>query len=297
MTTTPAFATLISGYSFLEGPRWRDGRLWLSDFYTHQVFTTDMDGHVEKVADVPNQPSGLGWLPDGRLLIVSMRDRKLLRRETDGTLVVHADLSGVAGGHANDMAVDRLGNAYVGNFGFDLMGGAPVSTAQLARVTPDGQVTAVADSLCFPNGAMITPDGTTLIVAETFGNRLSAFTIAADGSLGPRRDWATFGAVPEGQSLQEVMPQIKMAPDGAALDAEGAVWAADALGHRVLRVGEGGQVLQEISTGAMGVFACALGGPDGKTLFLCVAPDFDEHARTAAREAAIWTTRVEVPAA
>ncbi len=297
MTTTPAFATLISGYSFLEGPRWRDGRLWLSDFYTHQVFTTDMDGHVEKVADVPNQPSGLGWLPDGRLLIVSMRDRKLLRRETDGTLVVHADLSDVAGGHANDMVVDRLGNAYVGNFGFDLMGGAPVSTAQLARVTPDGQVTAVADSLCFPNGAMITPDGTTLIVAETFGNRLSAFTIAADGSLGPRRDWATFGAVPEGQSLQEVMPQIKMAPDGAALDAEGAVWAADALGHRVLRVGEGGQVLQEISTGAMGVFACALGGPDGKTLFLCVAPDFDEHARTAAREAAIWTTRVEVPAA
>ena len=221
MTTTPAFATLISGYSFLEGPRWRDGRLWLSDFYTHQVFTTDMDGHVEKVADVPNQPSGLGWLPDGRLLIVSMRDRKLLRRETDGTLVVHADLSGVAGGHANDMVVDRLGNAYVGNFGFDLMGGAPVSTAQLARVTPDGQVTAVADGLCFPTGAMITPDGTTLIVAETFGNRLSAFTIAADGSLGPRRDWATFGAVPEGQSLQEVMPQIKMAPDGAALDAEG----------------------------------------------------------------------------
>ena len=297
MTKTPAFATLISGYSFLEGPRWRDGHLWLSDFYTHQVFTTDMHGHVEKVADVPTQPSGLGWLPDGRLLIVSMRDRKLIRRETDGTLVVHADLSGVAGGHANDMVVDRLGNAYVGNFGFDLMGGAPVSTAQLARVTPDGQVTAVADGLCFPNGAMITPDGTTLIVAETFGNRLSAFTIAADGSLGPRRDWATFGVVPEGQRLQEVMPQIKMAPDGAALDAEGAVWAADALGHRVLRVGEGGKVLQEISTGAMGVFACALGGPDGKTLFLCVAPDFDEHARTAAREAAIWTTRVDVPAA
>jgi sugar lactone lactonase YvrE len=292
-----AFSTLISGYSFLESPRWRGGRLWLSDFYTHQVIATDMQGRVEKIADVPQQPSGLGWLPDGRLLVVSMRDRKLMRLEADGTLAVHADLSGVAGGHCNDMVVDRHGNAYVGNFGFDLMGGAPFTGARLARVAPDGQVSAAAEGLYFPNAAMITADGGTLIVAETMGNRLSAFTIAQDGSLGPRRDWATFAPLPEGQDLAAVMGQLKVAPDGAALDAEGAVWAADAVGHRVLRVAEGGQILQEISTGEMGVYACGLGGPDGKTLFLCVAPDFAEHARQAAREAAIWTTRVDVPGA
>lgn len=296
-TMTTAFSTLISGYSFLESPRWHDGRLWLSDFYTHRVIATDMAGQVEEIAEVPQQPSGLGWLPDGRMLVVSMRDRKLMRRETDGTLVEHADLSSVAQGHCNDMAVDRHGNAYVGNFGFDLMGGAPFATARLARVTPSGQVTAVAGGLHFPNAAMVTPDGGTLIVAETFGNRLSAFTIADNGDLGPRRDWATFAPPPQGQDLTAVMGQLKVAPDGAALDAEGAVWAADALGHRVLRVAEGGKVLQEISTGAMGVYACALGGPDGKTLFLCVAPDFAEHARNAAREAAIWITRVDVPGA
>jgi len=295
--TTPAFRTLIDGYSFLEAPRWHEGRLWLSDFYTHQVIATDLQGRVEPIAQVPHQPSGLGWLPDGRLLVVSMRDRKILRREADGTLVEHADLASIAGGHANDMVVDRHGNAYVGNFGFDLMGGAPASTARMALVTPDGAVRAVADGLHFPNGAMITPDGKTLIVAETFGNRLSAFTIAPDGGLGPRRDWATFAPLPEGQELMALMPQLQLAPDGAALDAEGAVWVADAMGHRVLRVAEGGTVLQTVSTGAMGVFACALGGPGGTTLFLCVAPDFSEQARKAAREAAVWTTQVTVPAA
>lgn len=292
-----AFSTLISGYSFLEAPRWRDSRLWLSDFYTHQVIATDMAGQVEKITEVPGQPSGLGWLPDGRLLVVSMRDRRLMRLETDGTLVQHADLSTIATANTNDMVVDRHGNAYVGNFGFDLMSGATVSTARLARVAPDGTVSVVADGLFFPNGAMITPDGGTLIVAETLGNRLSAFSIAADGSLGPRRDWATFAPSPEGQELSAVMAQLKVAPDGATLDAEGAVWAADALGHRVLRVAEGGKVLAEISTGDMGVYACTLGGPDGKTLFLCTAPDFAEHARKAAREAAIWTTQVDVPGA
>lgn len=293
----PVFSTLVSGYTFLEGPRWHDGRLWLSDFYTHQVIAVDMDGQVEKIAEVPGQPSGLGWLPDGRLLIVSMRDRKLLRREADGRVVVHADLSGVADGHTNDMAVDRHGNAYVGNFGFDLMGGAPVDTARLARVAPDGSVSSVADGLYFPNGAMVTPDGKTLIVVETFGNRISAFDMLPGGGLGPRQDWAVFGPVPEGRDLASVIPQAKVAPDGATLDAEGAVWLADAVGHRVLRVAQGGKVLDEISTGAMGVFACTLGGPDGRTLFLCVAPDFHEHLRKATREAAIWTVRVDVPGA
>src|SRR6218665_2833447 len=309
-----SFSILISGLSFLESPRWRAGRLWLSDFYTHQVIACDMVGRVEKIAELPHQPSGLGWLPDGRLLVVSMRDRKLMRREAhgrllvvsmrdrklmrreaDGRLLVHADLSALAGGHANDMAVDRHGNAYVGNFGFDLMGGGPVRSAQLARVAPDGQVVAVAYDLRFPNGIVITPDGQTLIVAETLGNRLSAFATADDGSMGARADWAKFGPLPEGSDLQAVKEQIEVAPDGVALDDAGAVWLADAIGPRVLRVARGGRVLQEVSTGrAMRAYASALGGPDGRTLFLCVAPDSDEQARKAAREAAVWYLPVNV---
>ena len=295
--TTRNFSTLISGYDYLEAPRWHDGRLWVSDFYIHQVIAADMDGRVETIAMVAGQPSGMGWLPDGRLLVVSMRDRKLLRREPDGSLVVHADLSGIAGGPVNDMVVDARGRAYVGNFGFDLMGGAPLETARLALVDPGGRVSVAAENLYFPNAIMITPDSRTLIVNETFGNRISAFDIKADGNLGPRRDWACFGPLPQGREQAEVFPQAKVAPDGGALDAEGAVWIADAIGNRVLRVAEGGRVLDEISTGKLGVFACMLGGPDRRTLFLCVAPDFHEHQRTNAREAAIWTVAVDVPGA
>ena len=293
----PEFNTLLSGYSFFEGPRWHDGRLWLSDFYTYQVMACDLQGRVEKIADVPGQPSGLGWLPDGRLLIVSMRERRVLRREADGQLVTHADLSRLAGGHVNDMVVDAQGRAWVGNFGFDLMGGGGVQTASLARVDPDGSVHEVARDLYFPNAILPTPDGRTLIVNETLGNRLSAFDIAADGSLGPRRDWAVFGPLVQSDKLDDYIAGGKVAADGGALDAEGAVWVADAIGNRALRVAEGGRVLQEVSTGAQGTFACTLGGPDGRTLFLCVAPDFMEHHRAAAREAQIWTTRVDVPGA
>lgn len=297
MPMDPRFSVLISGFSFLEGPRWHNDRLWLSDFYTHQVIRVDLQGRIEKMAEVKHQPSGLGWLPDGRLLIVSMRDRKLLRQESDGQLVVHADLSSVAGGHANDMVVDAHGRAYVGNFGFDLMGGGTPHTATLARVEPDGSVHAAADGLYFPNAALITPDGKTLIVAETMGNRLSAFDIHADGTLGPRRDWASWAPLPPMSDTPTVLGALKAAPDGATLDAEGAVWFADAVGNRVVRMAPGGKILESISTGEMGAFACTLGGPDGRTLFICVAPDFHEHARQAAREAAIWTTQVSVPGA
>lgn len=295
--TTQKFSTLISGYDYLEAPRWHDGRLWISDFYTQQVIAADMDGKVEKIATVPQQPSGLGWLPDGRMLIVSMLDKKLLRREANGSLAVHADLSGIAGGPCNDMVVDKQGRAYVGNFGFDLMGGAPLKTAKLALVDPGGKVSVAAENLYFPNAAMITPDGKTLVVNETFGNRISAFDFQADGTLGPRRDWAVFGPLPKGEDLAEVFPQAKVAPDGGAMDAEGAVWIADAIGNRVIRVAEGGRMLDEISTGSLAVFACALGGPDRRTLFLCVAPDFQEHLRKGAREAAIWAVTVAVPGA
>ena len=293
----PEFNTLLSGYSFFEGPRWHAGRLWLSDFYTYQVMACDLQGRVEKIADVPGQPSGLGWLPDGRLLIVSRRDRRVLRREADGQLVTHADLSNIATGHCNDMAVDAQGRAWVGNFGFDLMGGGGVQTASLARVDPDGSVHEAARELYFPNAILPTPDGRTLIVNETLGNRLSAFDIAADGRLGPRRDWAVFGPLVQSDKLDDYIAGGKVAADGGALDAEGAVWVADAIGNRALRVAEGGRVLQDVSTGAQGTFACTLGGPDGRTLFLCVAPDFMEHHRAAAREAQIWTTRVDVPGA
>jgi sugar lactone lactonase YvrE len=257
--TTKDFTTIVSGYSFLEAPRWHDNRLYLSDFYIKQVIAVDATGQVEVIAEVSGQPSGLGWLPDGRLLIVSMTDRKVLRKEPDGSFVVHADLSSIAGGHVNDMVVDTQGRAYVGNFGFDLMGGAPLDPARLARIDPDGKVSVAAEGLYFPNGAMITPDGKTLIVNETFGNRISAFDINEDGSLGPRRDWATLGPLPQGREIAELMPQAKAAPDGGVLDAEGAVWFADAIGNRVVRVAEGGKILDEISTGDQGVYACTLG--------------------------------------
>lgn len=276
--------TLLEGMSFLEAPRWHDGRLWLSDFYTHQVVSVRDDGSDLRVeAEVPAQPSGLGWLPDGRLLVVSQLDRRVLRREPDGSLVTHGDLSSHAAGQCNDMVVDAEGRAYVGNFGFDLMGGAPVGPTALHRVDPDGTVTEVADGLWFPNGMVLTPDGV-LVVAETFGNRLSAFDVAADGSLGERRTWAEFGPLPTSTDLGEVLGSIAVAPDGICLDAVGAVWVADATGSRLLRVAEGGEVLATVEPGSP-VYACGLVGDDGGTLVACAAPDFHAEARKAAREA------------
>ena len=213
-------SVLASGYTYLEGLRWRDGRLWASDFYTEQVIAVDLEGRIEQICRVPQQPSGLGWLPDGRMLVSSMKDRKVLRREADGTLVVHADLSALTGGPINDMVVDGQGRAYVGNFGFDLMAGEPVATTTVVRVDPDGSARAVADGLCFPNGSFITPDGKTLIVNETFGNRISEFDILADGGLGPRRDWADFGALPASDDLHTLIAASAIGPDGGALDAE-----------------------------------------------------------------------------
>ncbi len=286
--------TVLGEMSFLECPRWHDGRLWVVDFYTHRVLSLAEDGSDLRVeAEVPAQPSGLGWLPDGRLLVVSMKDRRVLRREEDGSLVTHADVSEHVTGHPNDMVVDAAGRGYLGNFGFDLMGGGDLATAGLVRVDPDGTVTTVAEDLWFPNGSVITDDGV-LIVDETLGNRISAFDIAEDGTLGPRRDWAVFAPVPSSAALGDALGQITLAPDGCCLDAEGAIWTADALNGRVVRVAEGGEVLEEIHPGT-GVFACMLGGADGRTLYLCCAPDFDEHARSAAREAELRAVRVDVP--
>jgi sugar lactone lactonase YvrE len=223
-----------------------------------------------------------------------MRDRKLLRL-AHGELVEHADLSPLTGGHVNDMVVDGQGRAYVGNFGFDLMGGAPFRATTIVRVDPEGTTSVAADGLMFPNGSVITPDGSTLIVDETFGNRISAFDIAADGSLGPRRDWANFGALPDTDNVQELIAAAAIGPDGNCLDADGAVWVADAIHHRVVRVAEGGAILEEVSTGDEGVYACMLGGEDGRTLYLCVAPNFDETERSSTRLGRLVATTVDVP--
>lgn len=285
--------TIAEGFSYLECPRWHQHRLWVSDFYTHRVVAIDANGQIETMAEVPQQPSGLGFLPDGRALIVSMRDRRILRREASGQLVLHADLMGLAPWHLNDMIVDRKGRAYVGNFGWDLMGGAPPQTTCLIRVDPDGRASVAAEGLLFPNGAGITDDGCTLILSESFAGHLTAFDIAEDGSLSRRRIWARLGDAP-GDLHAEIPPSVSV-PDGLCLDAEGAVWVADAIRRCVIRVEQGGRELERISTSELGVYACMLGGEDGRTLYLCCAPSFAEHERKDTREAKLLATRVRVP--
>lgn len=279
-TLTP----LAEGFSFLECPRWHDGRLWLSDFYAYRVLSLTGPDDVRTEAEVPQQPSGLGWLPDGRLLVVSMRDRRVLRREHDGTLVEHADLSALAPFHLNDMLVDDEGRAYVGDFGFDLMTGAPIAPTGLVVVEPDGTARVGARDLLFPNGMVLSPDGGELVVAETFGQRLTAFPRDAAGSLGAPRTWAAFGDAPTTTDVGEALATASAGPDGIAAAGDGTIWVADALFHRLLHVAEGGSVLEEVSTGDLGVYAVAVGGPDGRTLYACAAPSFAEHERRGTRE-------------
>lgn len=279
MTTRPR--TLLDGLAFPEGPRWRDGELYFSDMHAHEVVALTPDGTRRTVYRHDAPVSGLGWLPDGRMLVVSMGDRRLLRLEPDGRAVAHADLSVVAAHNANDMVVDARGRAYVGNFGFAFPGGEP-TPARLARVDPDGAVHQAADGLMFPNGCVITPDGATLVVAESFAARLTAFDVAPDGTLTNRRLWAQL----EGGAV----------PDGICLDAEGAIWVASPSTNEALRIREGGQVLDRVSAD-QGVFACMLGGDDRRTLFLATAADSDPAACRAARTGRIEATRVDIPGA
>ena len=273
--------TILGGLAFPEGPRWRGGRLWFSDMHAHEVVAMTPDGKRETVFVHAGPVSGLGWLPGGDLLVVSMADQTLLRIGADGKAAVHGDLSSVATGRCNDMVVDAVGRAYVGNFGFDFPGGE-MKTTRLARVDPDGAVTAVADDLMFPNGAMISPDGKTLIVGETFAGRLTAFDIATDGSLSNRRVWA---ALPE-----------RAVPDGACLDAEGAIWVASPTTNNVIRLKEGGEVLERIAAD-QGVFACMLGGEGRRTLYVLTAPSSDPEDCAAKRQGRIEAVRVDAPGA
>jgi sugar lactone lactonase YvrE len=249
----PELRTLMTGIVFGESPRWHDDRLWFSDWGAEELIAVDLDGESEVILPVHSFPFCIDWLPDGRLLIVSARERRLLRREPDGTLATHADLSLVADpAPGNEIVVDARGNAYVNGGGFDFGAGEPFAPGIVALVTPDGAARQVADGIAFPNGMAITPDGSTLIVAESYGRRLTAFEIAADGGLSNRRVWADLG---DG------------VPDGICIDAEGAVWYADVPNRRCVRVREGGEVLQTIDHDR-GCFACMLGGPDGTTLFV-----------------------------
>jgi sugar lactone lactonase YvrE len=243
--------TLLTGIAFGESPRWHDDRLWFSDWGAQEIVAVDLEGKSEVIVRMPSFPFCIDWLPDGRLLIVSASDGLLLRREPDGSLVIHADLNSLSEHPWNDIVVDGRGNSYVGNTGFDFPDGE-FAPGILALVSPDGSARQVADGVAFPNGIVVTPDNATLILAESYGNRLTAFDIAADGSLSRQRVWAELdGGV----------------PDGICLDAEGAVWYGDVPNKRCVRVREGGGVLQTIELDR-GCFACMLGGIDRGTLFM-----------------------------
>ena len=284
----------LTGLYFGEAPRWRDGRLWFSDFFDHAVKSVSLKGDVRTELQIEDQPSGLGWTPDGELLVVSMTRRQLLRRSLEGCVHIHADLSQIATCHCNDMVVDAQGRAYVGNFGFDLdkalKEGVEASalgaqgTARLALVEADGSSRTVAEDLYFPNGAVITPDGGALIIAETFGARLTAFDISPAGDLSNRRIWANLG---------------ERVPDGICLDAEGAIWIANAMAPECVRIAEGGVVLQIVET-SQPCFACMLGGDDGRTLFMMTAPPLatdngDQNDDGEKRRGRIEIARVTAP--
>ena len=271
---------LLDGLCFPEGPRWHEGKLWFSDMHAKSVLRVGLDGRVERVVEVEARPSGLGWLPDGRLLVVSMQDRRLLRLDPDGLHEV-ADLSKLADFHCNDMVVDAHGRAYVGNFGFDLHAQEKARTTVLALVLPSGEARVVASDLAFPNGCVITPDGRTLVVAESMASRLTAFDVAPDGSLANRRVFA---------------PLERKVPDGICLDAEGAIWIASPFSGECLRVHEGGRISQTVKV-ATQAYACMLGGPDRKTLFICTAADSDPVKCVTLRSGRIEYVQVDVAGA
>ncbi len=271
---------LVDGVDFGEGPRWRDGTLWYSDFYQRSIYRVTADGVRTAVfSGLDDRPSGMGWLPDGTLVVVFMTTRRVMRDNGDGTLVEHADLSGVAAWHCNDMVVDGNGNIYVGNFGFDLESSSEFQPADLALVRPDGSVEVAATALAFPNGSVITPDGNTLIVGQTFGGDYLAYPINADATLGERRQWAEIPGT---------------APDGCTLDSAGGIWFSDALGSQVVRVEEGGNVTHRVPT-PQPTFACALGGDDGRTLHVLCAPGSHPDEVAGKAGGAIYTIRVDHP--
>ncbi len=272
---------LADGFEYLEGPRWRGGRLWMSDSFGGQVFTVSPDGGVETVVEVPGKPSGIGFLPDGTPLIVSMKDRRLLRLE-NGRLACHAELGPLVTGMTNDMVVDAQGRAYVGNFGFDLFGGEDFRPANIVMVSPAGEAKVVAEDVEFPNGTVILPSGEVMVVAETFGHRLTAFDVASDGMLSNRRLFADLG---------------EYGPDGICLDQEGAIWVS-AFNHGIfMRVLEGGTITHRIDRSDRHAVACQLGGSDGHTLFCLTCEGSWEEICAGKSRARVEVASVDIPGA
>jgi sugar lactone lactonase YvrE len=271
--------TLMTGVVLGESPRWHEGRLWFSDWGAQEVLAVDPDGSSEVVVRMPSLPFSLDWLPDGRLLISSAGDGAILRREPDGSLVTHADLKHLSDKPWNELVVDGRGNAYVNNIGFNF-GSEEPGSGIVVLVTPGGSARQVADDVAFPNGMVVTPDNSTLILAESYGNRLTAFDIEADGSLSNRRVWA----------------QVEDHPDGICFDAEGAVWYADVGSKRCVRVREGGEVLQTVQLDR-GAFACMLGGKDKKTLHMVAADWRGPASAGEGRTGVVLTTEAPAPAA
>ncbi|HEV8563305.1 MAG TPA: SMP-30/gluconolactonase/LRE family protein [Actinomycetota bacterium] len=275
----PEPRTLLTDLILGESPRWHDDRLWFSDWGAREVLAVDLEGTRDVIVRVPSFPFSIDWLPKGQLLIVSASDRQLLRRESDGSLVTHADLGSLSDFPWNEIVVDGRGNTYLNNIGFDMMAGEPAGPGIVALVTPDGSTRQVADGVLFPNGMAVTPDNSTLVLAESHGQRLTAFHIEADGGLSNRRVWADLDGY----------------PDGICLDAEGAVWFGDVANTRCVRVREGGEVLQTIELDR-GCFACMLGGPDGKTLFM-MAAEWPAAMSDAARTGQVLTLDAPAPGA
>lgn len=282
------FEVLGQGFSFTEAPRWHEGALWFSDFYTHWVHRWD-GSSFETICEVPGQPSGLGFTPDGDLLVVSMTERRLLRLRA-GALEVVAELSRYCPGLANDMWVDPSGRAYIGNDGRT----NPLESTVLMRVDPDGTATVAATDVITPNGVVVSPDGGLLLLAESFAGRVSAWDVRADGSLSNRRIWAGFGTPRTSSSLAQARRQSLMIPDGITLNERGHLWVADAAGSGVWCLAEGGQVVDHVDTGAYTAYSAVLGGDDGRSLFIAAGPALDD-IRQDGRDAAILMARVDVP--
>lgn len=278
--------TIATGFAYPEGPRWHNGLLWFSDQHEGSVYALDPAGQVRDRFTVPGGPSGLGWLPNGDLadgdlangdlLVISMEDRLLLRRRPSGELTVHADLRSVHPSYSNDMIVDATGRAYAGNVGFNFYTGEAPRTTCIAAIAPDGSVSIAADDLSMPNGTVITPDGKTLIVAETMGFRLTAFDIDADGGLSNRRLFADLG---------------QHAPDGICLNANGDVWVAVPWAQAVMLVREGGAIVTQVPIQNGNPYACMLGGEDGRDLYICCAPDHSPENTLRMREGRIDVVR------
>lgn len=285
---------LAEGFSFLESPRWHDGRLFASDFFNRRVLAFDDRFAATAICHTPGQPSGIGWLPSGSLLVSSMLDRRILRFE-DGRFSEHANLGDLASWHCNDMTVDEAGRAYVGNFGWDDTASDRIQTTDIHCVEPDGRVGVAATDLIFPNGMAISADGTTFYVAETFAARITAFDRAAgDGTLSNRRTWASF-ATEETTSLAAICASGVPLPDGIALDAEGMLWIGDAGGRAALRVAEGGQIIDAVSSGDQAAYAVALGGADRQTLYICAAVPYGGGDPSERFESRLLSAAVDVP--